>query len=195
MKYLKTYNKLFENYRINPIVISSDEDWSKYNTTVNRLIIKYGIKKWPTLFQNLKDLFCSNNQISELTKLPNSLIELSCNNNSLTKLPELPNKLKYLACINNKLTEIPKLPKTLKRLYCENNPLERLPNGITEYLLSYNDTEWIKENVIKWLVNEPSHYQIVKKYLTDVQRKSFEENGPEAFKNMDQFGMFGLKNR
>ncbi len=45
---------------------------------------------------------CSNNKLTSLPKLPNSLQILLCNNNQLTSLPELPNSLQLLSCLNNK---------------------------------------------------------------------------------------------
>ena len=53
------------------------------------------LKKLPDLtkYTNLKILKCSNNELTELNNLPNTLTELYCDNNQLQKLNNLPNKL------------------------------------------------------------------------------------------------------
>ena len=71
---------------------------------------------------------CSDNQLTSLPELPNSLQVLFCSMNQLTSLPELPNSLQYLYCHNNQLTELPNLPNSLQYLDCENNKLTSLPN-------------------------------------------------------------------
>ena len=98
-------------------------------------------------FSKLETLYCSNNQLSSLPPLPDSLRHLEfasnkltslpplpdglesldCYTNQLTSLPPLPDYLVYLDCQNNKLTYLPKLPDRLKYLYCENNKLTSLP--------------------------------------------------------------------
>jgi len=44
-------------------------------------------------YDNVVVINCYNNNLSELPKLPNSLIELYCHYNQLSVLPELPNLL------------------------------------------------------------------------------------------------------
>jgi Leucine-rich repeat (LRR) protein len=72
-------------------------------------------------------LFCSDNQLSSLPKLPNTLTHLSCSNNQLLSLPELPNTLIHLYCWNNQLSNLPELPNILTHLDCSNNKLLSLP--------------------------------------------------------------------
>ncbi len=74
---------------------------------------------------NLETLYCSGNQLTELPSLA-SLINLEtlyCGGNQLTKLPTLPNNLLYLDCHNNKLTELPSLCSltNLQHLNCSGN--------------------------------------------------------------------------
>ena len=49
----------------------------------------------------------------DLTKFKN-LKELNCSNNQLTSLPTLPQNLEILYCFNNQLTSLPTLPQNLK---------------------------------------------------------------------------------
>ena len=78
-------------------------------------------------FINLDILICSNNQLSSLPALPNSITTLDCGLNNLTSLPTLPNLLVSLACDYNQLTSLPALPNSIHTLYCNNNQLTNLP--------------------------------------------------------------------
>ena len=75
------------------------------------------------------------------------------------------------------------------------NPLEKLPEGITKDLLDQNDEQWIKKNVIKWLNNDPSCYELIENYLTDIQIEYFKEHGSEGIEDLSNFGFFDLKNK
>jgi hypothetical protein len=78
-------------------------------------------------FYKLKDLVCSNNQLTQLPNLPPTLKVLYCINNLLTQLPTLPPTVTHLYCFDNQLTQLPTLPSKLKLLYCNNNQLTQLP--------------------------------------------------------------------
>jgi len=100
-----------------------------------------GLTSLPELPESLVALFCFNNKLSELPELPESLEILECYNNQLSELPELPDSLKELYCDHNRLRSLPELPDSLKRLDCENN---RLPYKDLEGYWKYqeeNDTE------------------------------------------------------
>jgi Leucine-rich repeat (LRR) protein len=88
-----------------------------------------GLKIMPDLsrFINLKELYCSNNQLTSLGTLNSSLIFLVCHHNQLTSIPTLPPDLKVLDCSYNQLTSIPILPPNLKVLNCSSNLLIYLP--------------------------------------------------------------------
>ena len=78
------------------------------NYTLDTEFIDYSFLKMYKLpdltkYINLKVLYCNNNELTELTNLPNTLIELNCNNNKLTKLTNLPNTLIILECCNDRL--------------------------------------------------------------------------------------------
>ena len=88
-----------------------------------------GIKSLPDLtkFKKLETLHCSNNILTSLPTLPQSLQNLYCSNNNLTLLPTLPQSLQNLYCSYNKLALLPTLPQNLENLYCSYNKLALLP--------------------------------------------------------------------
>ena len=85
------------------------------------------ISEIPKLPDTLEGLWCNNNKLTTLPKLPNSLTNLQCQNNELTRLPILPDSLETLSCDNNQFTILPKLPNGLEDLYCAKNQLTNLP--------------------------------------------------------------------
>ena len=92
-------------------------------------------------FVNLQSLNCSNNRLTTLSTLPNSLTYLDCNLNQLTTLPSLSNSLSYLDCSANLLTTLPSLPNSLTYLYCNENQLTTLPalpNSLVQLTCSFN---------------------------------------------------------
>ena len=92
-----------------------------------------------TRFKNLKELYCSANQLSSLpTTLPQTLEILFCSDNKLTYLPNLTRleNLVKLECCNNELTSLPTLPQNLKELFCFDNKLTYLPN-LPENILNF----------------------------------------------------------
>lgn len=90
----------------------------------------------------------SGENLTELPKLPDTLITLYCNNNKLTKLPKLPDTLKHLKCSHNLLTELPILPDGITELRCYDN------------LLPYNNLSEYK----KWLDEKYPELKLAKKY-------------------------------
>ncbi len=51
----------------------------------------------------LKELYCSENQITSLDNLSDNLEILDCSNNQLTSLDNLPSNIKFLDCTYNQL--------------------------------------------------------------------------------------------
>jgi Leucine-rich repeat (LRR) protein len=117
-----------------------------------------GLRELPDdihLYTKLITLYCSNNELTNLPKLPSSLQKLYCSNNELTNLPrsqsdrlsarsalELPSSLQKLYCSNNELTNLPELTtSSLQDLYCSNNQLTNLPElpYSLEYLSCYSN--------------------------------------------------------
>jgi Leucine-rich repeat (LRR) protein len=129
------YDKMNNIYKQLQYYITTKLDLSNKNLTeLPRDIHKY---------KNLIFLDCSNNQLTNLPKLPFSLKILYCNGNRLTNLPrslpsgnrlsarsalELPSSLQILWCANNEL------PSSLKELYCNLKMLIPIHNNLTEYL-------------------------------------------------------------
>ena len=92
-------------------------------------------------FINLKELYCCDNQITNLGLqsnpdfalqnqciLPSSLKILYCYNNKITNLDNLPDSLEIIYCYNNKITSLKNLPNSLRELYCGNNQITSLDN-------------------------------------------------------------------
>ncbi|SFC66555.1 conserved repeat domain-containing protein/Por secretion system C-terminal sorting domain-containing protein [Flexibacter flexilis DSM 6793] len=90
-----------------------------YSNIANLEGIKY--------FKNVKNLYCSNNQLTSLPNLPSGLQTLDCGSNQLTSLPALPSGLQTLDCGSNQLTSLPALPSGLQNLNCYYNQLTNLP--------------------------------------------------------------------
>ncbi len=68
-------------------------------------------------YDNVVYICCSNNQLTSLPNLPNSLQELWCDNNQLTVLPELPNSLQLLYYKNNQLIKFVKHKYLVKIIF------------------------------------------------------------------------------
>ena len=81
-----------------------------------------------SLYTKLQQLWCGNNQLTSLNKLPPTLQELYCANNQLTSLDHLPPNLQILHCEKNKLTSLNNLPLNLQELDCSDNELTSLNN-------------------------------------------------------------------
>jgi uncharacterized repeat protein (TIGR01451 family) len=78
-------------------------------------------------FDNLRSLYCDNNNLTFLPRLPNLLELLNCDFNNLTSLPNLPNSIVDLFCANNQLIDLPDLPNMMTTFSCYNNSLSSIP--------------------------------------------------------------------
>jgi Leucine-rich repeat (LRR) protein len=114
----------------------------------------------PELPNSLQSLWCDDNKLTSLPKLPNSLQKLNCSFNQLIELPKLPDSLQVLYCFRNKLTSLPKLPNKLKELKCFNNELKELPelpdsleklNCIYNPLICLIPSKFIEQQRNDWL--------------------------------------------
>ncbi len=73
----------------------------------------------------LKELYCQNNQITQIINLPDYLEYIDCSNNQIEKLENLPDCMTGINCKSNPITHLyypfdvlpKKFPKTLKYLY------------------------------------------------------------------------------
>ena len=82
----------------------------------------------PTIPESVTVLYCSNNRLTSLPELPPSLKTLSCENNRLFALPPFPPTLEFLFSSYNQLTSLPNLPDSMKILKCASNQLRSLPD-------------------------------------------------------------------
>jgi uncharacterized repeat protein (TIGR01451 family) len=82
---------------------------------------------FPPLPPSLKNLLCYRNQISSLPALPSGLTSLDCSQNQLTVLPSLPSGVSNMNCASNQLSSLPALPNNLGQLLCFDNLLSSLP--------------------------------------------------------------------
>src|SRR5689334_5997833 len=79
-------------------------------------------------FSNLCQLSCSDNLLTKLPELPDSVQVIICKNNYLKSLPEkLPPQLVVLDCSHNPLVTLPRLPASLERLMCRSCAIKVLP--------------------------------------------------------------------
>ena len=96
-------------------------------------------------FPNLKKLYCSENQLTELDVSNNTeLVYLQCGENQLTELDVSQNtKLKNLHCYRNQLTELDVSKNTaLVELYCWQNQLTSLDCENLEFFYDVSGNEY-----------------------------------------------------
>jgi Leucine-rich repeat (LRR) protein len=86
------------------------------------------IKEIINLPENLKELYCNNNDLYELPKLPSKLEKLNCSNNHIKVIVDLPDTLDSLECSHNEISKIEKLPPSLWSLSCRYNKLTKIDN-------------------------------------------------------------------
>jgi len=98
-------------------------------------------------FYQLKTLcFSRCRLLTELPRLPETLIHLDCRHTSLRRLPELPQRLEYLNCSfsNVRITSLPVLPR-LRWFVCETNSIISLPEEINNIIYDiYNTPTFIR---------------------------------------------------
>ena len=98
----------------------------------------YGVQ----FFDDLNELICSNNNITQIPPLPADLQSLDCSFNQITQLPNLPtNFFSIIDCSNNLLNSLPTLPIYTNILICTNNLLNSLPvltTNLTDVECDYN---------------------------------------------------------
>ena len=82
----------------------------------------------PVLANSITMLGCSANHLTSLPRLPSSLRNLSCAQSNLSSLPALPDSLRTLICYSNKLTSLPALPNKLNYIHCSMNQLTSFPS-------------------------------------------------------------------
>jgi Leucine-rich repeat (LRR) protein len=173
----------------------------------------YDISVVPDLsrFYQLKTLcFTRCRLLSELPRLPETLIHLNCSHTSLRRLPELPQRLEYLKCsfTNVRITSVPVLPR-LRWFVCETNSIISLPKEIndTKYDI-YNTPTFIRIelNIKKQIINRFRHLYYSLKYkekfrgilwekvrLPKIEKKYSPENIAELLKDVDDNDQEGFE--
>jgi Leucine-rich repeat (LRR) protein len=115
----------------NNLELTNDFFKSKENTNMytceilflnNNKITKLNLEK----FTNLIILDISNNPLSELTNIPDTLEELVCHDCQIKILPPAKN-IKRLICFNNKLSNIPYYD-TIETIDCSDNKILSIDN-------------------------------------------------------------------
>lgn len=76
----------------------------------------------------LEELYCQYNKLIKLDNLPSSLCTLNCSNNSIYQLDNLSDNLCTLNCSNNSIYQLDNLPNSLCTLNCSNNKICQLDN-------------------------------------------------------------------
>ncbi len=129
-----------QNFRdyLRTVIIAGRDDVLTYTerqfiTSINLDSLNISSLKGIEYLIGLKGLSCSNNNLTKLEALPDSLIVLHCDMNRLTDLGTLPDRLTELICNYNRLTDLGQLPSGLTSLQCNNNRLSdlgQLPDGL-----------------------------------------------------------------
>ena len=94
-------------------------------------------------FENLLDLNCSYNQLTQLVNLPPNLKQINTSHCvNLNVLGALPSSIEFIDCSYNQISQLPNLPLSLEQLYCSVNTLSSLPNlpiNLTHLDCSFNN--------------------------------------------------------
>jgi len=118
-----------------PIAISNLVNLKKLVISNNR------ITKLENLPQSISQLYIRSNQISKLENLPQSISQLYISRNQITKLENLPQGISQLYISRNQITKLENLPQSISQLYIRQNQiskLENLPQNISQLDISYN---------------------------------------------------------
>jgi Leucine-rich repeat (LRR) protein len=126
---------------------------------------------------NINKLICSRNKIYELDYLPNTLEYLDCSyNNLLSNLDNLPSSIKYLDCSNCNIENLNSLPYELEELKCQSNKnanLDILPSKLqTLRCDNILELKEIPDSLITiYVLDIKSNYENTKKELNENFRK------------------------
>ena len=131
-------------------------------------VIHKGLTYLPDLsrFKQLIYLYCSDNLLTELPPLNNTLKVLECSLNQLTELPPLNNNLTVLYCFHNQLTWLPPLNNKLQFLDCSDNNIKNI-NNIIEILRNFRYTYYclkFKKHFKRWLWEKVREPKIMAKF-------------------------------
>ena len=95
----------------------------------------------------------SNQQLTKIEILPNTLTDFRCNDNIISKIENLPNNLRFFSCYMNSITKIENLPNSISHFYCMLNNIiriENLPHGLEDFCCAANPIEFVDNVDISW---------------------------------------------
>jgi len=114
-------------------------------------------------------LNCTNNKLSVLPIIPDSLVYIYCYNNLLSTLPKLPNDLIEILCYNNLLPFLPKFPNSLINKDYSNTPVytyirQKCGGDIDIY---HRVNEIFATKLVRWYLDcrENPHYKFCRTRL------------------------------
>jgi len=136
-----------------------------------------GITKIENLPNSLKEFYFTKNQITRIENLPNNLQIFNCCWNKITKIENLPNSLKKFDCSFNKITKIENLPNSLKKFDCRFNEITKIKN-LPDSLKEFDCTK----NQITKIENLPNNLQIFNCSWNKITKM---ENLPNSLKEFD----------
>ena len=150
---IKKLNRFDKNVKKLNIVSDGIEglvDFEQFNELVELFLTNNKITGLNRCSDTVKKIYCQNNKILELNNLPPELEELYCSNNLLSVLPNLPTTLIKLDCSYNFISNLDELPCSLILLNCSHNLITLLDN-----LPCLLETLDCSHNYIKMLDNLP----------------------------------------
>ena len=149
---------------------------------------------------SLRKVYCDNNKLSTLPKLPYTLNTIQCSHNNITEFPELPSNINNVDISHNALKSIPKelyklwyldfidysynevstsLPwfaDDLRFLICNNNPITYLYDKLPDNLQIFNCGNTNIRNI-------PNFPKYMRKLICDPElTENIEKKFPEIFK-------------
>lgn len=135
LDYIEQTNRSTQQYYLAQDILSQFPDDTKHID-----ISSMHLRNIPSLnrFRNLESLNCSENKLTELPALPDTLKKLNCSRNRGLKLVNLPERLEILHCYNINCEALPNLPNSLIELDCSYNSLTKLPPIIATSLVVLN---------------------------------------------------------
>lgn len=180
---IKKLNKFNKN--VKKLILVSDGieglvDFEQFNELVELFLTNNKITGLTGCSDTVKKIYCQNNKIKELNNLPPELQELYCPYNLLSKLPNLPTTLIKLDCSYNFINRLDELPCSITLLNCSYNLLTSLDNlpCLLEYLNCSNNFISSLDNLpssVVGLVVKPSK-SVKLKLKTDEQITTHIEN-------------------
>ncbi len=121
--------------------ITSLVDYFKNNPCPNNVRILFCDNNQLTTLagcpNNVRILFCVNNQLTTLAGCPSSVTELYCDNHQLTTLAGCPSSVTKLLCFKNRLTTLVGCPNSVTYIYYHDNNLTKYPKTFPD-LKKYN---------------------------------------------------------